>query len=105
MTDNQGWAHTNVYLLAVELGLYKFLGLLRDRLQTLYKERCDTWDKLHNCTHCNTEEEHLLDIKLCCPTNEHTYDNTKNERLAQYAKLLLHSLCIDVELRETWNIV
>ena len=105
MADNESGAHTDVDLLAVELRLNQLLCLLRNGLQSLNEERCDTWDKLHNGTHCNAEEEHLLDVKLCCPTDEHTYDYTQYERFAEHAKLLLHALSIDVELREARNAV
>ena len=103
MTDNQSWAHTDVYLLTIELVLYQLLSLFRDRLQTFDEERGDTRNQLHNGTHGNTEEENLLDIELCSPTNQSTYDNSQYQWFAQYTKLLLQAFGIDVELRETWN--
>ena len=103
MTDNQGRTHTDVYLLAVELGLDQLLCLLRDRLQTIDKERGDTRNQLHHSSHGYTQEENLLDIQLSCPTNQGTYDDTENQWFAEHAKLLLQSLCIYIELRETRN--
>ena len=103
MTNHQGRTHTDMHLLAVELGLHQFLGLLRDRLQTVNKQGSDTRNQLHHGSHGHTEEENLLDVELCCPTNQGSHDNTQNQWLTQHTKLLLQSLCIDIELRETRN--
>ena len=103
MTNHQGRTHTDVNLLTVELGLYQLLSLLRNWLQTIDKQRGDTRNQLHHCSHGYTEEENLLDIELCSPTNQGTYDDTENQWFAEHAKLLLQSLCINIKLRETRN--
>ena len=103
MTDNQGRTHTDMNLLAVKLGLHQLLCLLRDRLQTVDKQGCNTRNQLHHSTHRYTQEENLLDIELGCPTYQGTYDNTEYQWLTEHTKLLLQSLCIDIELREARN--
>ena len=101
MTNYQGRTHTDVNLLTVELGLYQFLSLLRDWLQTIDKQKGDTRNQLHHCSHGHTEEENLLDIELCSPTNQGTHYHTKYQWFTKNTKLLLQSFCIDIEFRET----
>ena len=103
MTNNQSWRHADIYFLTVELILYNLLSLLRDRHKSVDKEFGDTWNKLHNSTHGNTKEQNLLDIKLSQSSNQCTNDYTKYQWLAKHSELLLKSLSIDIELRETRN--
>ena len=105
MTNYQGWRHTNVNLLTSPLLLHHLLRLLSDRLQSVDEELCDTRNQLHHSTHGYTQKQHFLDIQLGHSTNQSTYDDTQHDGLAQHTKLLLQSLSVDVELRETRNLV
>ena len=105
MPDNQGWTHADVYLLAIKLVFHQLLCLLRDWLQTINEERGDTRNQLHHGSHGYTEEENLLDVELCCPTYQGTHDDTKYQWFTEHTKLLLQTLCVDVELRETRNFI
>ena len=105
MTNYQGWRHTDVHLLTSPLLLHHLLRLLSDRLQSVDEKLGDTRNQLHHSTHGYTQEQHLLDIQLSYSTNQSAYDNTKHNGLTQHTKLLLQALSVDIELRETWNLV
>ena len=105
MTDDQSRRHTDVYLHSSEALLGNLLSLLGNGFQTIDEQTGDTRNEFHHSSHCYTEEQNLLDVELCCPTDESTNDNTKHQRFSQHTELLLQSLSINVEFRETRNAV
>ena len=97
MTDDQGWRHADIDLLAGPLLLHHLLRLLGYRLQTVDEEFRDTWDELHHGTHRHTEEHDFLDVELCHGTDQGTDDDTQHDGFTEYAELLLQSLGVDVK--------
>ena len=110
MTDDEGGAHADVHLLAVELLLHHLLSLLADRHQTVDEELGDTRNQLHDSTHDDAKRENRLG-SVAIPflhaegSDEGAHDDTEDERFAQHAELLLQSFGVDVELREARYLV
>ena len=105
MTDHQCRRHADIHFLTSPFLLHHLLRLLGNRFQTVDKEFRDTRYQLHHGTHRHTQEHHLLDVQLCHSTNQGTHDDTQYDGFTQHTELPLQSLGIDVELRETRNLV
>ena len=103
MSDNQCWRHTYIYLFTVKLLLHHLLSLLRDRHQSIDKQLGDTWYQLHHSSHSHTKEQYLLDVHLSQSTNQGSNNHTQYQWLTQHTELLLQSLCINIQLRESGN--
>ena len=105
MTNHQCGRHADVYFLTSPLLLNHLLRLLSNRFQTVDEKFGDAWYQLHHGTHRHTEEQHLLDIQLSHSTYQRTYNHTQYNRLTQHTEFLFQSLRIDIELRESRNLI
>ena len=105
MTYHERRAHADIYFLTGPFLLNHFLSLLGNGFQTVDKQFGDTGNQLHHGTHRHTEEEHLLDIQLGHGTNQGTHNHTQHQRLAEHTELLLQSFGINIELRESGNLI
>ena len=113
MSDDESRGHTDVELLvSSEFLCDEFARGFRDRLETFNEESCDAWDEFHDSTHLDTESEgcrdvvdEFLSVLASEASDDNTDDDTEEERFSEESELLLHSLCIDVELIEAWNAV
>ncbi len=113
MSDDEGWGHADVELLVCpEFLRYKLACGFGDRLKAFDEETCDARDKLHDGTHLDTESEggrdvvdEFLSVLACKASDDDADDDTEEERFAEDAEFLLHTLSIDVELVEARNTV
>ena len=113
MSDDEGRGHTDIeFLISSELLGDEFACGFGDRLETFDEEACDAWDEFHDGTHLDTESEggrdvvdEFLSVLASEASDDNADDDTEEERFAEEAEALLHSLCIDVELIEARNTV
>ena len=113
MSDDEGRGHADVELLvSAEFLRYKLACGFRYWLETFDEETCYARDKLHDGTHLDAESEggrdvvdEFLRILAGKASDDDADDDTEEERFAEDAEFLLHTLSIDVELVEARNTV
>ena len=100
MSDDKSWRHSDEDFLAVEPAFHHLLCLLRNGHKSVDEEPGNARNEFHHSSHCDAEEQYLLDVHLSQHANQCSYNHAQDKGFAKHAKLLLQAFCIDVELRE-----
>ena len=113
MTEHKRRTHSDADAgRAFELTVNQGFGCLRNRFETLDKERCDARDELHHRTDFDAQTENIWNlIHQFAPTctrqaaDDDSDDDSKEKRLSEESEFLFHTLSVDVQFVKARNLV
>ena len=111
MTNHQSRTHPYIQFRTIlELTGNHFTGGIRYRAQTFNKQRRNSRNQFHHCSHFYTQTQDkrnlindLFPVFTRQNTDSATNNDTQEQRFTHDTKLLLHTFGINIQLIEAWN--